>query len=178
MPERKTQEVSPIATPETLGARIFRARVELTISGGRKVTQASLGAMVSKHLGRRVPPVTGATVSRWESGDTVPDVQTVEAIAAACQVDPGWLAFGTKSGAPSPWSEPRGLRGLTRRMVFKTVEQWLSENRASAEASRAVRHLPWLTRELERITDIPDKERAHKALLKLDGEWRDLIIRK
>lgn len=40
---------------------------------------------------------TGATVSRWENGGAVPDVETIARLAKLLAVDPGWLAFGTAS---------------------------------------------------------------------------------
>jgi hypothetical protein len=84
-----------------LGGRIMAARVQLALSSGHKVTQAGLGALVSQALGRE-QAITGATVSRWEAGQSVPDLESVAGIAAVCKVDPGWLAFGPSSGAPAP----------------------------------------------------------------------------
>ena len=89
-------------SPETsLGERILIARFEASALRSEKLSQERLGALVSRELSKGAP-VTAATVSRWESGDTVPSVTTIAAIARVCGVDPGWLAFGAESTAPSP----------------------------------------------------------------------------
>lgn len=89
-------------SPETsLGERILIARFEASALRSEKLSQERLGALVSRELSKGAP-VTAATVSRWESGDTVPSVTTIAAIARVCGVDPGWLAFGAESAAPSP----------------------------------------------------------------------------
>jgi hypothetical protein len=85
----------------TLAGRILMARMELAADIGDRVPQEMLGAMVGHYL-RRDRPITGATVSRWEAGETVPDLETVKALAVVCGVDPGWLGFGSASKAPSP----------------------------------------------------------------------------
>ncbi len=89
-------------SPETsLGERILIARFEASALRSEKLSQERLGVLVSRELSKGAP-VTAATVSRWESGDTVPSVTTIAAIARVCGVDPGWLAFGAESAAPSP----------------------------------------------------------------------------
>jgi transcriptional regulator with XRE-family HTH domain len=89
-------------SPETsLGERILIARFEASALRSEKLSQERLGALVSRELSKGAP-VTAATVSRWESGDTVPSVTTIAAIARVCGVDPGWLAFGAESAAPGP----------------------------------------------------------------------------
>jgi transcriptional regulator with XRE-family HTH domain len=88
--------------PETsLGERILIARFEASALRGEKLSQERLGGLVSRELSKGAP-VTAATVSRWESGDTVPSVTTLAAVARVCGVDPGWLAFGAESAAPGP----------------------------------------------------------------------------
>jgi transcriptional regulator with XRE-family HTH domain len=88
--------------PETsLGERILIARFEASALRSEKLSQERLGGLVSRDLSKGAP-VTAATVSRWESGDTVPSVTTLAAIARVCGVDPGWLAFGAESAAPGP----------------------------------------------------------------------------
>jgi len=39
---------------------------------------------------------------RWETGESVPDLETLAAIGAVCRVDPGWIAFGSASSAADP----------------------------------------------------------------------------
>ena len=46
--------------------------------------------------------VTPQTVSRWESGGFMPDIEKVKRIATLLRVDPGWLAFGEIRGASPP----------------------------------------------------------------------------
>jgi transcriptional regulator with XRE-family HTH domain len=89
-------------SPDTsLGERILIARFEASALRSEKLSQERLGALVSRDLSKGAP-ITAATVSRWESGDTVPSVTTIGAVARVCGVDPGWLAFGAESAAPSP----------------------------------------------------------------------------
>ena len=95
-------EIEVRRSPETsLGERILIARFEASALRSEKLSQERLGALISRELSKGAP-VTAATVSRWESGDTVPSVTTIAAIARVCGVDPGWLAFGAESAAPSP----------------------------------------------------------------------------
>jgi transcriptional regulator with XRE-family HTH domain len=88
---------------EEIGIRIFHARLEASAQRREQLSQHAVGALVAELLRRR-RPITAATVSRWESGDALPSLPTVDAIARACGVDPGWLAFGERSRAPSPRS--------------------------------------------------------------------------
>ena len=94
-----TSEVSEALSG--IGRRIQRARLELATATDHSVTQADLGVFVSRRLGMS-KPVTGATVSRWEAEESLPDVLTLAAIARATGVDPGWLTYGRASSAPSP----------------------------------------------------------------------------
>jgi transcriptional regulator with XRE-family HTH domain len=86
---------------ESFGQRMFRARVELSARLGEKVPQDGFGLLVARRLGRE-KPITAATVSRWEAGEGVPDLATIQAAAELSGVDPGWLAFGSRSQAPAP----------------------------------------------------------------------------
>jgi transcriptional regulator with XRE-family HTH domain len=98
----RVSDVEVPRPPETsLGERILIARFEASALRSEKLTQERLGGLVSRELSKGAP-VTAATVSRWESGDTVPSVTTLAAIARVCGVDPGWLAFGAESAAPGP----------------------------------------------------------------------------
>ena len=100
-----------------LGRRILRARIELADAGYRKPSQTDLGVLVGRYLG--LPKgVTAATVSRWEADQTVPDIETVGAIAAVCNVDPGWLAFGERSRAPGPDS------GSSKSELDDEINRW------------------------------------------------------
>jgi hypothetical protein len=73
----------------------------LSADEGARVSQEALGGRVAHHL-NDPRPVAGATVSRWETGESVPDLETLAAIGAVCRVDPGWIAFGSASNAADP----------------------------------------------------------------------------
>ena len=63
------------------------------------ITNQEMAERVADILHR--PAVTGASASRWKTG-SVPDLGVIGALAEICGVDPGWLAFGEQTGAPSP----------------------------------------------------------------------------
>ncbi len=107
-----------------LGRRIFRARLEASIVGPKKISQAELGLLVGRHLGA-AKGITGATVSRWEAEESVPDLATVGAIAVVCQVDPGWLAYGNLSKAPAPWAQDDPRRRMVRERRIVDEQHWL-----------------------------------------------------
>ena len=65
----------------------------------RKLELTEFGQRIGTRLMR--PAIPPATIMEWFAG-TMPDVQTIQAVAEVCGVDPGWLAFGAASGAPAP----------------------------------------------------------------------------
>ena len=65
----------------------------------RKLELSEFGERIGARLMR--PAVAPATIMEWFAGKT-PDVETLQAVAEVCGVDPGWLAFGAASGAPAP----------------------------------------------------------------------------
>lgn len=75
--------------------RVFEARLHLDRRVGKRVTLKRFAQMVGDEL--KEAPVSPSSVKRWEEG-TIPDVATVAAIAAACGVSAGWLAFGEGDG--------------------------------------------------------------------------------
>lgn len=81
------------------GDRFFDAWAHLDQRERRRVSGVEFARRVGKEL--KSSPPSGSTVGRWKEG-TIPDITTVAAIARACDVDPGWLAFGHLSGAPAP----------------------------------------------------------------------------
>lgn len=95
-----------------LGQRIFQARKRLELRRGRSVSQAEIG----KTLG-----VTGAAVGTWEGGKKEPDLATIRRLAAALEVDPGWLAFGDEDDVQPEDRAPRGM--------YKSAEQHEAEDR-------------------------------------------------
>ena len=88
-----------IMTEQGFSIRLFRAWHLLQIRKGGGATQEWLGKRVGRILGEA--EVSQSAVSRWFKGAT-PDLETIAAIAKALDVDPGWLAFGEDSQAPSP----------------------------------------------------------------------------
>lgn len=84
-----------------LGERIQVCRAVLHAEGASGGSQAGFGQALAIKMGLS-KPVSGATVSRWESGEFEPDLSTLVAIARLSGVDAGWLAFGEYSQAPDP----------------------------------------------------------------------------
>lgn len=60
-----------------------------------------LAEKVTKVLKREV---SKAMLSQYQTGQSPPKFDTLEAYAKVCHVDPGWLAFGASSRAPEPGS--------------------------------------------------------------------------
>lgn len=94
------------AEGESLGQRILTARLELSASLRRYVSQDAFGELVGAETPEGTP-FRGATVSRWEAGLQEPTITTCLAIARACRragvdVDPGWLMGGRESEALAP----------------------------------------------------------------------------
>jgi transcriptional regulator with XRE-family HTH domain len=89
-----------VMAEQGFSARLFRAWHLLQIRKEGTATQEWLGKKVGKVLGVS-EPISQSAVSRWFRGAT-PDLETIGAIAKALEVDPGWLAFGDNSQAPSP----------------------------------------------------------------------------
>lgn len=81
--------------------RLFEARLYLDGVLRRRLTDREWGDRVGKLLKH---DLSSSTLTRWQSGQTVPDLEQVLAMAKVCQVDPGWLAFGSDSAAPGPSS--------------------------------------------------------------------------
>jgi hypothetical protein len=94
----------PRFEPGSLGQRILFCRAvqlsDLFVSDGR-MSQTDFGIAIAHRLNRE-RPFPAATVSRWESDLATPDLTTIGAIASSAKVDPGWLAFGAASNAPTP----------------------------------------------------------------------------
>ena len=83
-----------------LATRIQTCRALIGAQRGSPESQAAFGQDVSQLLG--VKPISAGTVSRWESGEFEPTLDTLVVIAKLAGVDPGWIAFGPISEAPSP----------------------------------------------------------------------------
>lgn len=85
---------SPLAERMELAHLHLRAQL-----GGRKVPYAELAERVSAAHGERT--FTAGQVSEYQK-TVEPPRDVIAAYAIACDVDPGWLAFGELSKAPAP----------------------------------------------------------------------------
>jgi transcriptional regulator with XRE-family HTH domain len=99
---------------EERGARILLAHMLLADKLGNAVSLAEFGRRVAKEEGREEPYSPG-TVSRWESGDGQPSVDTLAAIARLCDVEFGWLAIGEEGGEPPEQQVDLRLLAAARR---------------------------------------------------------------
>jgi len=85
--------------PISLGDRILSCRLLLGVAGAPigRTTQTDLALAVTGVLRNRkpdAPPLSKATVSRWESDKTEPSLETICAVARVFGCEAGWLAFG------------------------------------------------------------------------------------
>lgn len=84
--------------------RMFQAHHALEGKLGRKVTQAELAQMVALNAPHEPPPAA-SVVARWLKGQSAPKTLALwQALAAALEVSPGWLAFGEGEGPGGPTS--------------------------------------------------------------------------
>ena len=118
VPETQPVAERPVGVAASAGAgphgeaaftdRLSLAFLLLQMRGGQggrieRVSPGAFAALIEERLRaaghpRAVPP---SEVVTWFA-DAVPDLHTTQAIAEACDVDPGWLAFGAASRAPAP----------------------------------------------------------------------------
>jgi transcriptional regulator with XRE-family HTH domain len=88
--------------------RLFQAWTYHQLRMGGQLSQEWLAGEVSRRLGLKVP-LTQSGVSRWLRGSVPKDLRTIVVLSQALRVDPGWLAFGDDSKAPTP-VDPMSLR--------------------------------------------------------------------
>lgn len=89
--------------------RLFKSWKCLEVRTGREIAKGELGKRVAevrghpgwKGGGASITPVHQTTVGRWFK-DSMPDGDTIAALAQVLEVDPGWLMFGDQSEAPEP----------------------------------------------------------------------------
>ncbi|MGI9079043.1 MAG: hypothetical protein ACR2G6_17195 [Gemmatimonadaceae bacterium] len=161
--------------PGTLGQRIFFCRTVLMADYGSSPLEGRLGqrtvltdrdnptqtefGLVLAHRLRRERPIPAATVSRWESDSALPDLTTLRAIGQVARVDPGWLAFGADSLAPTPLDrlpEPR------RKYILALAEFAKMDLEAENQALEIRREMKARTRELRQALPLPRKRRKAK----------------
>ena len=84
-------------------------RPDAPAAQAERVSPGALAELVSARLAAAGTPrtVSSDEVVTWFA-DSLPDLRTTAAIAEVCGVDPGWLAFGPASAAPSPGAPAAG----------------------------------------------------------------------
>jgi hypothetical protein len=88
-----------------LAHRVFAAINALEQKLKRRITLAELGERVAKFLGED-KATDASVVARWAKGKQTPrSREGWAAFAAALEVDPGWLTFGTGSMTVTAVSE-------------------------------------------------------------------------
>ena len=96
-------------------------------------TQAVFGASIASMLGRDAA-IPAGTVSRWEADKAVPDLPTIQAISRLCGTDPGWLAFGPKSSADTPYDTlPDSVQAYAKLVAERRAKEVKRNEQAEAE---------------------------------------------
>jgi transcriptional regulator with XRE-family HTH domain len=81
--------------------RMEKALLQLSNVLGRNAKYRDVVRLLSEYLGK---PVSDKTVSRYFNGRIPREREVLLGLAKVMHVDPGWLAFGEDSAAPSPRS--------------------------------------------------------------------------
>lgn len=89
---------------DELGKRLERARLDLTPIRGGYVSPDALALEIGG--------VTGQTLRNYETGETEPDLEMIERLAAVLRVAPGAIAFGSETAMviaeePYPLMKPK-----------------------------------------------------------------------
>lgn len=89
---------------DELGKRLEKARLDLTPVRGGYVSPDALALEIGG--------VKGQTLRNYETGETEPDLQMIERLAAVLRVSPGELAFGSETALqvaeePYPLMKPK-----------------------------------------------------------------------
>jgi len=164
----------------TVGERIVVARMVLSADEHARISQEALGARVAQHL-NDPRPITGATVSRWETGESVPDLETLAAIGAVCRVDPGWIAFGAASNAADPRDVMMkgGLIGQARAQSIRgrVLEDRISQLSDEAERNRKAvdERLEGFEKAAELIDQIEDSDVREARLVEHRAEFAEFV---
>lgn len=114
--------------PSTFGERVAQARRELAVREHRDIKPSDL----AERLG-----VTPKTVYTWERDDHAPERSTLELLAAALGVTPGWLLFGqepkylgTAAGPTQPYVPTDEERARAARVIAETDAEVARRERA------------------------------------------------
>jgi transcriptional regulator with XRE-family HTH domain len=92
-----------VDTDDSFRQRLQQARLALGVRRGREVRQQEVAEMLG---------MNDARVNRYFR-DVVPSLEVIAQLARALEVDPGWLAFGEDSKAPTPsFMPPTGDGGV------------------------------------------------------------------
>lgn len=102
---------------KAVGRRIFQAHRRAELESGEKITFGDLAEMCTA-AGKRL---TAGQISEYEKGEVPPKLEIVAVLAKALAVDPGWLAFGSGSGAPEPLAPVH--RGLAAEPVKRVARR-------------------------------------------------------
>ena len=89
---------------------------------GKGITQEELGSRLG---------VTNKTVSRWENGNYMPDVETLRLLSKEFGVSMEELLDGERAGAKSAPKEPRPDRFTREERVAFWKQNWKRENRST-----------------------------------------------
>ena len=86
--------------------------------------------ITQEELGSRLG-VTNKTVSRWENGNYMPDVETLRLLSKEFGVSMEELLDGERAGAQSAPKEPRPDRFTREERVAFWTQNWNRENRST-----------------------------------------------
>ena len=86
--------------------------------------------ITQEELGSRLG-VTNKTVSRWENGNYMPDVETLRLLSKEFGVSMEELLDGERAGAQSAPKEPRPDRFTREERVAFWKQNWKRENRST-----------------------------------------------
>lgn len=94
--------------------RLFTALTDWEGRHHQRFSQRAIGKAVGEALG--VKPIGQTTVSRWFTGEQVPGLEEIKALASVLEVDLMWLAFddGDLPPAATAPADPMPRRKPTR----------------------------------------------------------------
>lgn len=116
-PEELTSSVQEAHILSGFGERVFKSRMEIGM------TQHSLAKFLNRNR---------SSVAQWERGKNVPDIHTIESMAALMNTTPQWLAFGISEKPQTVMPDPRALGYALVSEIrvgqspekFETLQKW------------------------------------------------------